>query len=67
MKEIKHKTPRMKQIENKFNLSVEELLRRKFVDENKSSSQIAEELGIGYVTVYEWRMLAGIYSRRLTL
>lgn len=67
MRKILHKTSRMKTIENKFNLNVEELLRQKYVDENKSTLQIAEELNISHVTVIKWLSLAGIYSHRLKI
>ena len=67
MKDISFKTPRMKTIENKHNLNVEELLRQKYVDENKSALEVAKELNISYVTAVKWLKLAGIYSHRLKI
>lgn len=67
MKIIRNKTPLMKIMETKFNQCVEELLRQKYVDENKPPAQIATELGIGFVTTINWLKLAGIYSRRLKI
>lgn len=67
MKVIQNKTEKMLKIENNFNLPIEEILRQKFVDENKTITQIGKELNITYVTVIKWLSLAGIYSRRLKL
>ncbi|MDD4804374.1 MAG: helix-turn-helix domain containing protein [Candidatus Pacebacteria bacterium] len=57
----------MKQVEQHFGIPIEELLRIKFVDENKPHSQIADELNINYTTVIYWLKKAGIYSRQLQL
>lgn len=67
MKVIQNKTEKMLKIENNFNLPIEEILRQKFIDENKTITQIGKELNITYVTVIKWLSLAGIYSRRLKL
>lgn len=67
MKTIPNKTSSMQQIEQRFGIPIEELLRIKFVDENKPHSQIANELNIAYVTVIFWLKQAGIYSRKLRL
>lgn len=67
MKTIPNKTPSMKQVEQHFGTPIEELLRIKFVDENKPHSQIADELNINYTTVIYWLKKAGIYSRQLQL
>lgn len=65
MKKINKKNAKMKAIENREGVSIEELLRIKFVDENKSIQNIANELQISYVTTIRWLKLAGIYSRML--
>lgn len=55
----------MKEIELHYDESIEIILHRKWVLENKSVRQIMSELHIGYETVYDWLKRAGIYSRRL--
>lgn len=65
MKRIPNKTTHMKAIETKLGGGIEETLRRLFVDENKSLYEIAQILGVSYVTVVKWLALAGVYSRRL--
>lgn len=67
MKTIYNKNIRMKLIEEKEGVEIEELLRIKFVDENKSTETVANELGISYVTAFRWLNSAGIYSRKLKL
>lgn len=67
MKDIPVKTPKMLQIEAIQGKKIEEVLRTKFVDENKSKHQIAKELGISYLTVIQWLLHAGIYGRKINL
>lgn len=67
MKTIIHKNKYMLEIEQKLNQNIEEVLRCKFVDENKPAHQIATELNISYVTVLRWLALAGVRSRRINL
>lgn len=67
MKKIHNKNAKMKSIENREGVDIEELLRIKFVDENKSIQNITDELQISYVTTIRWLKLAGIYSRMLKL
>lgn len=57
----------MKQVENKHNINLEELLRQKYVDENKPVRLIAEELDVGYCNIVKWLNKAGIYSRKLKI
>lgn len=57
----------MKSIETKLGDDIEEILRKKYVDENKSTKQIANELNISYVTAFRWIQKAGIYSRKLSI
>lgn len=64
MKTMK-KTKHMLEIENKHGEKLEELIRRLYVDEKLSTLQMAERIGISYVTVIKWVKLAGVYSRRL--
>lgn len=65
MKQIKNRSPTMELIEKNFNKPIEEILRIKYVEENKKVTAIAKEIGISYVTVIKWLKLAGIYSRKL--
>lgn len=67
MREITNKNAKIKLIENREGVGIEELLRQKFIDENKSTEKIANELNISYATVIRWLKLAGIYSRKLKL
>lgn len=67
MKQIKKKNKRMREIETKLGEDIEEVLRRMFVDENKSRKQIADELHISSLTVLRWCDLAGIRSRKLNV
>lgn len=57
----------MKLIESNQGSEIEEVLRRLFVDENKTQYQIAEELSISYLTVIRWLKKAGIRHRRIDL
>lgn len=57
----------MIRIEKEKGVNIEELLRVMFVDENKTTKNIAKELSISYVTAFKWLKLAGIYSRRLEI
>ena len=67
MKSIKKKVKYMRDIEEREGVCIEELLRRKFVDENKPAKQIADELGTSYITTFKLLKMAGIYSRKLKL
>lgn len=65
MKHITNKSEKILHIEEKFNESIEELLRKLYVDENHSIHTLARELGITYVSAYKWLNRAGIYSHKL--
>lgn len=67
MKHIDKKNVYMKRIEHKQGEIIEELLRKKFVDENKSIETIANELQISYATTIKWLLMSGIYSRKLNI
>lgn len=67
MKQILKKSNKIKQIEQREDECIEELLRKKYVDENKSMSIIAKELQISYTCVYRWLLWSGVHSRKLTL
>lgn len=67
MKQIKKKNAKIKLIENREGVNIEELLRIKYVDENKSVEKISNELNISYLTTTRWLKLAGIYSRQLKI
>ena len=60
-------TYRMKRVETTINQPIEEALRRKYVDENKSAHEIASELGVAYRIIVKWLKLCGVYSRRLRI
>lgn len=66
MKWIENKNRTMKAVEEREGCCIEELLRVKFVDQNKQIKQIADELKISYATAVKWLKLAGIHSRKLT-
>ena len=55
----------MIEIEELFNEPVEELLRRKYVDENKTIQTISSEIGVHYEYAQKWLKKAGIYSKHL--
>jgi hypothetical protein len=57
----------MLHVESIQNKPIEEVLRIKFVDENKSIQQIGAELGTSYVTTLIWLKEAGIYGRKINL
>lgn len=67
MKEIERKSTTINNLEYREGEKIEEILRRKFVDENKQIMEIANELQISYPTVCKTLKLAGIYSRMLKL
>lgn len=68
MKTIQEKTRLMKLTElRNGGVEIEEVLRRKFVDENKRIPDIARELYISYPVCVNWLKLAGIRSRRIHL
>lgn len=67
MKKITKKNRIMTSIESREGDLLEETLRKKFVDENKSTQQIADDLQVSYLTAYRWLQKAGIYSRKLKL
>jgi DNA invertase Pin-like site-specific DNA recombinase len=57
----------MKRIETNQGCEIEEILRRLFVDENKTHKQIAQELSISHLTLIRWLKKAGIRHRRIDL
>lgn len=65
MKRINKKSERILQVEEKFGVNIEELLRKLYVDEGKTSRVIAQEIGVAYMTVQKWLPRAGIYSHKL--
>lgn len=67
MKTIKYKTELMLEIERNHTEPLEEMLRRKFVDEHMNLYDLAQDVGISYRTLLKWLKLCGIYSRRLGL
>lgn len=67
MKKIRNKSKRILEVEQNKGVEIEEELRKLYVDENKSTEEIAKCLSISYVTAFRWLQLAGIYSRKLEL
>lgn len=67
MKSIPNKSKYIRVIEERYQTSIEELLRRMFVDENKTIDEMLDELGVSYVTLLKWLDKAGIYSRKLSI
>lgn len=67
MRKISNKSTKMKLIEHKRGVEIEELLRQMYVDENKPTQTIANELQLSYITTVKWLKLAGIHSRKLQL
>lgn len=67
MKKLWKKNDKIRSIEKEEGVLIEEILRRKFVDENKPTQQIADELNISYPTALKLLKSAGIYSRKLSL
>jgi hypothetical protein len=65
MRTITKKSTYIKAIEEKLGGSIEEILRRKYVDENKQIHTISHELGITYLTTIRWLHKANITSRRI--
>ena len=57
----------MIKIEKRLNMNIEEVLRVAYVDDNKSIAKIGDDLGLSYVTIINWLLLSGIYSRNLNI
>lgn len=67
MKKIEKKTKKMMDIEYRFGVELEEILRQMYVDEGLSVRDIALKIGTTYAITHDWIKRAGIYSRRLDL
>lgn len=65
MKKIKDKTNTMKRLEVQYGTSIEELLRRLYIDEEKTIDEISKELILAPATVFDWLKLAGIRTRKM--
>lgn len=65
MRTITNKSKHIKSIENRLGGSIEEILRCKYVDENKQIQTISHELGVTYLTTVRWLHKANITSRRI--
>lgn len=66
MKHINNKTELMLSIESKYGVSIQEILRRLYVDEELTIEQIASKLKINHITCRKFMTLSGIYSRSLS-
>ncbi len=67
MKKINNKSKRMLEIEEKYNISIEEMLWKKYVDEGKTAITIGKEIGVTPRIINSWLYKAGIYHHRLIL
>lgn len=67
MKSFGKKNGTVRGIESRYGLNIEEILRKLFVDEDKSHMAIASELGVTYLTVVRWLDRAGVRSRKIDL
>ena len=67
MRKLEKKTELMLEVEKRYNLPIEEIIRRLRVDEGKSIVEIKEELGITYETALKWKNKTGVYSRKLNI
>lgn len=67
MRKIENKSDTMLGIEERFGENLEELLRRMYVDEGKTTRQIAQILSITKVSIIRWLDKAGIYSHKLNI
>lgn len=65
MKKIKDKTNAMLRLEREYNTSIEELLRKLYIDEEKTIEEISEELLLAPGTTFKWLKLAGIRTRKM--
>lgn len=63
MKNIKNKTPLMQLLEFKNGKSIEEQLRKLYVDDKLSIEGVAKELSIQAKTANKWLVQAGIERR----
>lgn len=67
MKYLTARTRHMIRAEKRIGEPLEEALRRKFVDENKSIHTIKDELGASYDATHKWLKMCGVYSRKLRI
>lgn len=65
IKQIQHKTARILQVEQELGEPIEEYLRRRFIDENASLHELADEVGLAYRILLRTLEQAGVYGRRL--
>ena len=63
MRELEDKTILMKYIELEYGKDLEEILREKYIDQEKPIRMIAEELGVHHHTVNSWLDKVGIKAR----
>jgi hypothetical protein len=64
---IQNKTSKMKYIEKKRSLPIEEILRAMYVDQRLTIEEISFELEIGYITAFKWLKWANVTSRGFNL
>lgn len=67
MKPFGSKNGTVRQIEERYGLPIEEVLRSLYVDKNMPKVQMAQVLGVSYVTIVRWLDRAGVYGRQIEL
>ena len=63
MIEIQNKTEKMLKLEKQFGTSIEELLRKLYIDERMSYDDMTRHLNIATQTLHNWLQEAHIFSR----
>jgi hypothetical protein len=62
----KRKTASMKLLELKYNLSIDEILKRDYLDNKMSIDEMAAKYDISNCTIHKWLILYDIPRRKLT-
>lgn len=63
MKQLEYKTKGMREVEKRFNKSIEKLLYVNYIELCKSAEEIGKELGVSHVSINKWLLLMGIKRR----
>lgn len=61
------KTEYMKKKEKELNEPIEEVIRRMYIDENKTILQIGKEIGLNKLSIAKWMKIFGLRGRRINL
>lgn len=65
MRIIEDKTKTMKRIEKIHDIEITELLRKMYVDEEKSLEEIGNFLDLSPATIHKWLKVADIRTRKM--